>query len=336
MPDYRIFPSFRPSCPKTRGSAMNIEYFAPLSRGFDLMKSALFRPFDIRTWFVVGFTAFLAEISGPGGSVPNFRQNYAGDDDIRRVLHFPDLLSEWMSDHPQLIVLIILGAAIALVIGVALLWVSARGRMMFLDNVVHGRAWVKAPWREFESLGNSLFFWLLGFGAICAVVFIPLIVYGFMTVREMYDAGEGFPDIALAIAAGVSVALFLGLVVLWVETLLSDFVVPIMYREKLKAMAAWRVFLPLLRAHPASFILYGLLKFFLLIVVGVAILLLGCATCCIGFILLLMPYIGSVVRLPVTYTFRSFSLYFLEQFGGQFAVFPAPAPAVDPDAPPSF
>jgi hypothetical protein len=315
---------------------MNIEYFAPLSRGFEWMKSALFRPFDIRTWFVVGFTAFLAELSEFGGSSPNFRQNFGDNEDIERVLHFPELLSEWMADHPELLVLIILAVAIAVVVGIALLWISARGRLMFLDNVVHSRAQVKAPWKEYESLGNSLFFWLLGFGAVCAVIFIPILVYGFLTVREMYDAGEGLMQIVLAIAAGVSITLILGLLVLWVEMLLSDFVVPIMYREKIKTMSAWRFFLPLFRAHPGSFILYGLLKFFLLFVVVVAIVLLGCATCCIGFILMLMPYIGSVVRLPVTYTFRSFSLYFLAQFGERFSVFPPASVAVDPDAPPSF
>jgi hypothetical protein len=47
-------------------------------------------------------------------------------------------------------------------------------------------------------------------------------------------------------------------------------------------------------------------------------------TCCIGFLLLIIPYIGSVVLLPVFYTFRAFSIEFLEQYGEEFVLFPKP------------
>jgi len=39
-------------------------------------------------------------------------------------------------------------------------------------------------------------------------------------------------------------------------------------------------------------------------------------------LLLITPYIGSVVLLPVSYTFRAFSVEFLEQFGDDFTIFP--------------
>jgi hypothetical protein len=315
---------------------MNIEYFAPLSRGFEWMKSALFRPLDVRTWFVVGFTAFLAELGEFGSNVPSWRQSWKDDGSMDRLLRLPEQVSEWISEHPQLLVVILFGLALLVVIGVALLWISARGKFMFLDNVVHRRAQVKVPWSEFEHLGNSLFLWSLAFGVVCALIFIPLMILGFLTLREMYDAGEGFTSILMPVALMATVGGLVGIIVAFIELLLTDFVVLIMYRSKIKVLAAWRILLPLLRSHAGSFLLYAILKLFLVIVVIVAVTLIGCATCCLGFIILLMPYIGSVVRLPISYTFRAFGVYFLEQFGEGFTVFP-PAPAeVDPQAPPSF
>jgi hypothetical protein len=55
----------------------------------------------------------------------------------------------------------------------------------------------------------------------------------------------------------------------------------------------------------------------------------GFLTCCIGFLILAIPYVGSVVLLPVSYLFRALSVEFLEQFGPEYVLFPAttsPAP----------
>jgi hypothetical protein len=39
---------------------MNIEYFETVSRAWDRMITALFRPFDLGKWLALGFTVFLA------------------------------------------------------------------------------------------------------------------------------------------------------------------------------------------------------------------------------------------------------------------------------------
>jgi hypothetical protein len=48
----------------------------------------------------------------------------------------------------------------------------------------------------------------------------------------------------------------------------------------------------------------------------------GFATCCVGFLLLALPYINAVVLLPVLYTMRAFNVEFLEQFGNEYHIFP--------------
>jgi hypothetical protein len=116
--------------------------------------------------------------------------------------------------------------------------------------------------------------------------------------------------------------LILAIVLSYISLYLNDFVVPIMYKYQITTSQAWFKFLPVLSRHLGHFILYGLFIFILWIVVVIGIIFFGLFTCCIGFLLLIIPYIGSVVLLPVTYTFRAFSVEFLEQFGDDFKFFP--------------
>jgi hypothetical protein len=77
----------------------------------------------------------------------------------------------------------------------------------------------------------------------------------------------------------------------------------------------------LIRVNPWRFTLYILFQ----IVIGLGILLVlivaVLCTCCLGGLLLLIPYIGSVLLLPVTVFQRSYSLYYLAQYGDRFDVF---------------
>ena len=57
--------------------------------------------------------------------------------------------------------------------------------------------------------------------------------------------------------------------------------------------------------------------------IGLAII--GFGTCCIGVVLMIIPYIGNVVLLPVTVTSRGLGPEFLAQFGPEWETFPAQA-----------
>jgi len=54
----------------------------------------------------------------------------------------------------------------------------------------------------------------------------------------------------------------------------------------------------------------------------ILIIIAGLLTCCVGILLLIIPYIGTVVTLPIWYTLRAFSLEYLAQFGPEYDVFP--------------
>ena len=70
------------------------------------------------------------------------------------------------------------------------------------------------------------------------------------------------------------------------------------------------------------FLLYGIFVLILGIAVVISVVIFGFATLCIGFLLLIIPFISAVVLLPVSYTFRAFSIEFLGQFGGDYNLNP--------------
>ena len=195
---------------------------------------------------------------------------------------------------------------------------------MFLDNVVNDSANVTKPWHQYKISGNSLFLWRLCFGLICFFIFLLFIIVsfiiGFNYYENSYYSGNPF---MLIFGMGL---LFLTLIIItsYISMFLNSFVVPLMYKNSLTTNKAWGLFLPLLSKHLIYFLIYGLFIFILYLFVIVAVILVGLFTCCIGLLLIIIPYIGSVVLLPISYSFRAYSLEFLEQFGSNYKIFPEP------------
>jgi hypothetical protein len=125
------------------------------------------------------------------------------------------------------------------------------------------------------------------------------------------------------------------LVIAVISVALNDFIVPTMaVRGCPSVLAAFRVFIDeVLHVAPGTCVLYLLMRFIMSFAVGATVTIIGCLTCCIGFCIFGFPYVGTVILLPIAYFFRSYPLYFLEQFGPQWRIFPAPASA--PPAPPT-
>jgi hypothetical protein len=241
--------------------------------------------------------------------------------DDNRLFDPFDRVLMWIEDNPEWVALIIIGIFLIFIFFIVLTWLSSRGKFMFLDNVLYDRAQVVKPWQDYKELGNSLFLWRVTYGFIVLVMFLSIIGYSFSAVYDMYKYDEIAENVLTLVGLGF---LLLALIVItsYISLFLSDFVVPIMYKQGIKSMPAWGVFMPLFSKHAGYFILYGLLIFVLSIMVFFGVIMLGFLTCCIGFVLLVLPYINSVVLLPISYTFRAFSVQFLEQFGNEFSLFP--------------
>jgi hypothetical protein len=299
---------------------MITNYGQPLSNAFERMKKALFRPFDLIKWINIGFTAFLAQLPGcTGGGGGGRNSGFKVDDfDWDKFYSFPTTSIDWLISHPLWFGLIIFGIILLAIIAIIMTWLNSRGKFMFLYNVVNNRDDVVKPWNEYRKQGNSLFWWQFIYGLIVMVIFLLFIFYCFQIFKNMH---EGLiPEVTKFgfISGMVVILLGLMLVTAYISLFLTDFVVPIMYKHQLSATNAWSKFLAFAAQNMGSFFIYGLFIFVLKIAVAIAVIFIAVLTCCIGLLLIMIPFVGAIVLLPVSYTFRAFSIEYFAMFGDDF------------------
>lgn len=289
-----------------------IEIFKPFGEAFELMKKILFQPFDIGKWFVIGFAAFLASFSGG----MNFNFNPRGFKDANwhtswsSHSFYRDSMTDGGSWPLWLIPLIVVAVLLVIAFVVVLLWLGARGRFIFTDCIVRNRGAIVEPWREYRVEGNSFFFFSLLVGLIVLVIVvlatlpmvIPTLIHG---SKATFDIGMMF---GLVFLVGVIMVLAIG----W--ALISQLMVPVMYRQRCRAMAACRQVVGQITTYPGPLILYFL--FYLVLIVAVAIV--GCGSVCLTCCITAIPYIGTVILLPIPVCLQSFTLLFVRQFGSDY------------------
>jgi len=291
---------------------MAVAYGEILGSAWRRARRMLFEPFELGVWLVLGFTAWLARLAGGGGgggSVPARDMSHIGPvRDPSGVLHA--LGREWhrLWAETRIGPWMVAGALLLLALLVVLLWLSSRGKVIFLDNVARGRAEVREPWRRLGRLGDSLFGFRVAFVAAVLAVAAVLIL---LTVTIAHGA-LGIVTVAVLWAA-------FGLVSGFVLMLLDNFVVPIMVRFELPVGRAWDALLPWVSRDPWTFVVYGLMLLGLAILVGLGIVVVGLLSCCMGFVLLALPYLGTVVLLPVLITYRALGPELLSRVDPGFA-----------------
>ena len=282
------------------GNGSKIEIFKPFGEAFELMKKILFQPFELKKWFVIGFAAWLANLGAGGGG--NF--NYP-DSEHKEAHKFNEAIGQ--IPQPILITGVCVLICLILVIIVVFAWLRARGRFMLVDCIVRNRAAIVEPWKEFRAEGNSFFlfslFMVLAFIVVIAVAGLGLIL-PFIPWHNHAEPGVGF-------WIGLSLFVFVAVCLAFVWALVSQLMVPIMYRQRCRARLAFAQTVDLVSSHPGPILLYVL---FLLLLAVAAVMIscaVTCATCCIAAV----PYVGTVILLPIPATLGAFSLLFLRQFG---------------------
>ncbi|PYL08036.1 MAG: hypothetical protein DME33_08595 [Verrucomicrobia bacterium] len=290
------------------GTEPNIEIFKPFGEAFRLMKKILFQPFDLKKWLVIGFAAWLANLGSGGG----FNYRYNRREDMQK-------LNEAISQipHPILVIAVCLLITLVLVLIVLFAWLRARGRFLFIDCIVKNRGAIAEPWRDFRKEGNSYFLVslvvALVFVIFAALLSLPLII---LAIKGRYYLYLHRDRLGVYVLLAIAVWVFVILLVIVAWALIASFMVPVMYRRRCRAYEAFRAAVALIAAHPGEIVLYCLFLIVLAIATGLISCFAVCATCCIAAI----PYIGTVILLPVFVLLRSFSLLFLRQFGPEYDV----------------
>jgi len=303
--------------------APHISVVDPISPAIERVRTILFRPFDLGRWFVIGFCAWLGQLGsggggGGGGGGDGARYNVDRGNVHREI----DQARDYVVNNLDWIIPVgIAILAVVIAVWLLLVWLSSRGRFMFLYCVAQNKAEVTNPWHQFRDHANSLFAFRVVLGLVTvAAAILPFVLGGI--VASVSTATLGFNPLTII---GIVVAVMFFVAVLIVAAVIGkftkDFVVPIMYLHTNSAVQAWQILLDLLSVNRARFVLYILVQIAIAIAIGAMMFMAACCTCCCAACLFALPYIGTVVLLPVHVFNRSYSLYYLAQYGRELDVF---------------
>ena len=314
----------------------NVSVTQPVGQAIDRVKRMLFQPFDTGKWFVIGFCAWLAHLGEGGFGGFNGGYNFgspaghgSGREQIEQIKDYVLNNLSWIV--PLAVGLVVIGLAV----GVVLTWLGSRGRFMFLHCVALDKAEVVLPWRKFAREGNSLFLFRLALGLVALILVAPFLVLAGYTVFSMIDRGGPSAGGVLGLVAIVLALIAVGIMYAVIAKLTKDFVVPIMFLQGCPCREGWNELLGLISANVGRFLLYLLFQIVLGMAIGAIILIVVIVTCCVAGCLLAIPYLGTVVLLPILIFGRSYSLYYLAQYGQKYDVFaPSTPPAPGTTAPP--
>jgi hypothetical protein len=309
-----------------------ISVIEPIGAAIEKTKEVLFRPFDITKWFAIGFCAFLATL-GNGGA-PNIGGGGAGQgsggcpQDFQQEMN--NLKDAVLDNLPIIISVASLIVLLIVVISILFMWLKSRGQFMFLHCVVQNKGEVVKPWKQYLREANSLFLFklLLGLAGFVgtALFIVPLAVIGISFAKT------GIAGFAVANLLWFFLLIFC--IIIWVmalagvKLLTDDFVIPIMSLRHCTVTDGWKEFWGLLMANKGPFTIYLLFLFVIGLCIGAIVVLAVFATCCCAGCLLLIPYIGTLVMLPILVWRRAYSLFYLSQYGSQFDVFGRQSPPI--------
>ena len=307
---------------------------AAAQQAVELVKRRLF-PIRLERWLALGFVALLDQCGrggmgfggggGPGGGGSGGGSGVSGEGGAARELA---RAQAWVLDHLALIIGIGVAVLVLVVALMALVaFLRSRGVFMYLDDVATGRADIVRPWREHAGKAWSFFGWSFGSGLAVLVVALALAVPLVFLVISLIRYGPSCAPIAgilfvilLFFALAIAYGLF--------SLLLRDFAAPLQMALGVPAGGALRVAWGLVTANPLPFLAYVALKLVFGIIAGIAAILAGCFTCCLGF----LPVISQTILQPLHYFERSWSLFLLRQAG--YDLFPPAPPAIDAPLPP--
>jgi hypothetical protein len=325
---------------------MAISVLDPVSKAWERMMMVCFRPFDLQKWLGLGFCAWLAMLGeGGGGNVQlpgggggeggnpfnfdpsQFEPQETDYNDYSQALDasglwggaspFPNLDLDFFTSGIFLGV-VIAAVVVGLILGLVMAWLNARGTFMFIDGIVHNRGDVKRPWAEYRAQGNSLFKVALVMAATAIGLVLAIGGCGAAVIVPSLN-GDPNPATLIPTALGFLFLLFLCLIPLMIFGFVLDhFVAPIMYLRRVTFSEAW----PMAKAEVISGHLGPILAYFGMQIVlgfGAAIIavLLTCITCCVA----ALPFVGTVLMLPLFVFMKSYSLYFVQEFGPALTLF---------------
>ena len=287
-----------------------------VSQAYSRTVSVLFRPFDMTRWFSMGFCAWLAYLGAESSG--NFNGMGKGTDPglvKQQVDGMLDKLST-ASSHPGWLALVAGLSLLGLLFAFWLCSLRSRGDFMFLHRWYRPDAPIMNCWQAAKDSGHELFVWRLYFFLIAVLLFALDVALAYSLILKPYlAAGKVWSgDLLTPAVTCATSAVLLAVAVQLVAHLTKAFVVPVMYWQGVTASRAWLVVFALCNQYPVAVLGYLFCCLVCGVAAAVAVVMLGLMTCCLGFIPMLLPYVGTVMLLPVYLFFRGYAVCFLSQW----------------------
>ncbi len=300
-----------------------------ISRAVERTQKLLF-PFNANKWFALGFTVFMAQCGeGGGGSLPNFPggsgSSSAGGGpaswDFRAMLD--EAMRTLNKDLALYVTLGVVGITLGLGIWLLVMWFSSRAKLMFVESVIWDRVELGKQWDRAAKLGMSLCKFRLLLSLCGGLLLLAGGGAGVLLALPSWQSGDFFgPAAVLGYAVIAGTALLIGLPLWLTQALLDDFVVPFMVLRNVPVGEAWQLCrAEVLSGNVGGVALFYVLRIALAFAISIVAMVLTCVTCCATAI----PYVGTVLLLPVLTFSRLYPLCYMAELG--IAVFPQLEPS---------
>jgi hypothetical protein len=333
-------------------------------------RQQLFSPFRLGQWSRLALVAVLAgELHVGSCNFGNWGQfasprRHIGDDFLAPA--FPHIDPARIAQFAGLIAAVV---CLAIVLFFVFLYINSVFRFILFDSVLRKQCSIGDGWQRLHRPGRRYFLWQLVLVFSSAVFFALLIGIpaAMMGIGSMKNPSSHLAGIAGGVILLVLVGLACVLLLVAIQALARDFLVPIMALEDLDFADAWSRLLSLIRVEPWRYVGYLFLKLVmaiaawivfsilalipvlfilgptaLLIFAGVAagltwnVTTVSLAIIFGGVALFVLLYVIALVATPATVFFPAYAMYFFAARypNLQALVYPAPVAPPAPEAPP--
>lgn len=284
-----------------------VDFGAIIGESAEWTKQVLFKPFDFKKWMVLTFIALMA-----GAMSNGFNFNYGGGNGSHHyesqqqkplaANEAEGVVSASAAESKAVITIVIVAAVILIALLLLFIWLGSRFSFVFLEDVIRNDASIRAPFSANADAGDSYYKFNLVFLLIFFLVLGLLIFFGVFACMklDLFNALNTPSPSPKAVGELLLVALpllFVFVAVLFVLGIISlitiDFVLPIMYKENIKILAAWGKAWEIIKKNAGNFVVYTLIKIGLGIGAGIVYFL----AFIIGFIAVAIPIALLVVAL---------------------------------------
>jgi len=255
---------------------MKIKYTDVLNSSVEWTKAVLLRPFNMKKWVILTFVALMA------GTLMNNSFNFqipssaSKDKKVQseKVIKATPEADKKAPASRLSLPLIVLIVFVVMAFAVLFTWLSSRFDFVFLDNIVKNNASIKIPFRANRKIGNSLFLFNLAMIAVffisLGVLFLPFILILWKTNFSGQDPAAALMQI-FSVSAPLLVLFFILIVIFgFVVLVANDFIVPVMYRDKIGFTKAYAQVRPIIMESKFEVLIYCLIKSALGLGIGIA------------------------------------------------------------------